>query len=140
MKDLVEKVVIVDKSLCTKDLVEKVVSGASLVEVIEEAFARGKVEAIPTGKHILWDLYGGKPVFVRTVTHHYTGLLTNVADGFIVLEKCCWIADDGRFSSAMQKGTLKEVEPFILEDKVCVGIGAIVDISEWKHDLPTKQI
>jgi hypothetical protein len=97
-------------------------------------------DLLEVDSHILWHLYGRKPVFIRTVTHHYTGLLTNVADGFIVLEKCCWIADDGRFSDAMQKGTLKEVEPFILEDDVCISIGAIVDISEWRHELPTKQI
>jgi hypothetical protein len=124
-----------------KDLVEKFVSGGvSLAEVLQEAYDIGKKETVISDSHILWFLYGRRSVFIRTITHHYTGILLNVANGFIALEKCCWIADDGRFSDAMNKGTLKEVEPFILEEKVCISIGSIVDISEWKHELPIEQI
>lgn len=79
-----------------------------------------------------------KNVFIRTVTHHYTGKLLCVKDGFLMLIDCSWIADDGRFSTSLEKGSLEEVEPFPA-GPVFIGIGSIIDISEWKHQLPRVQ-
>lgn len=76
----------------------------------------------------------GKNVFVRTVTHYYTGKLEHLTDGFMVLGQAAWIADTGRFSEALKTGKLNEVEPF--PGQVHVSLGAVVDISEWHHDLP----
>jgi hypothetical protein len=84
--------------------------------------------------HILWHKYADKNVFVRTVTHHYTGKLTHLSDGFMVLSNAAWIADDGRFNECLAKGTPNEVEPYPAE--ACVAIGAIVDICHWGHELP----
>lgn len=79
----------------------------------------------------------GKNVFVRTVTHHYTGRLDSVEDGFLHLEDASWIADDGRFADALAEGDLAEVEPYPAD--CYVAIGSLVDLCAWNHDLPRKQ-
>ena len=79
-------------------------------------------------------------VFVRTVTFHYTGRITNeTTDAILALADAAWIADSGRFSTALNKGKLSEVEPYP-DGVIFLPIGAIVDISEWKHELPRTQI
>lgn len=80
----------------------------------------------------------GKNYFIRTVTHHLTGLLTKVGAKELVLENAAWIADDGRFHEALKNGTLNEVEPFPDGDEVIVGRGSIIDAIEWKHALPRQ--
>ena len=87
--------------------------------------------------------FEGKPVFVRTVTHHYTGRLGSLGEPtqphlFIELTDAAWIADDGRFADALKDGKLNEVEPYP-DGPVLLGLGAILDISEWHHDLPREQ-
>lgn len=76
----------------------------------------------------------GKKVFVRTVTHYYTGIFHSSRDGWMRLDDAAWIADTGRFSSALKTGTLGEVEPY--PDTCYISAGAVVDVSEWHHDLP----
>ena len=81
----------------------------------------------------------GKNVFIRTVTHHYTGKVEDVTDTEIVLSTASWIAHDGRFHNAMVDGSLDEVEPYHAETLVRVNRGALVDWSAYRHELPTKQ-
>lgn len=76
----------------------------------------------------------GDAIFVRTVTHHYTGRLVAVTDADILLDDAAWIADDGRFSEALKTGTLNEIEPY--PGRCCVSRGAIVDWCSWDHALP----
>lgn len=76
----------------------------------------------------------GKNVFVRAVTHYYTGRLAAIEDGFLHLEDAAWVADTGRFSAALAKGTLNEVEPY--PGDCYVSRGAVVDVSPWAHELP----
>lgn len=83
------------------------------------------------------DRYVGRNVFVRTVTHHYTGRLASADRRWLVLEEAAWIADDGRFADALARGTLSEVEPY--PGTCLVGVGAVLDVSEWLHDLPRVQ-
>jgi hypothetical protein len=78
--------------------------------------------------------YVGDAVFVRTVTYHYTGRISGVYPGEIVLADAAWIADSGRFHVALATGTLAEVEPY--PGSVIVSRGAIVDVSPWLHPLP----
>jgi|SRR3990167_1978477 len=80
----------------------------------------------------------GKNYFIRTVTHHLTGKLVQVADKELVLEDAAWIADDGRFHDALKTGELNEIEPFPA-GKVIVGRGSLIDCCEWLHDLPRSQ-
>lgn len=79
----------------------------------------------------------GKNVFVRTVTHHYTGKLVAIVDGYLTLDDAAWIADDGRFADALGEGTLGEVEPY--PGTCYVSAGSLVDVSEWLHELPRTQ-
>ena len=78
----------------------------------------------------------GGAYFIRTVTYHLTGRVTTISGGFLVLEDAAWIADSGRFTQALQNGTLSEVEPV---GKAIVNLQAITDAFEWKHALPTTQ-
>ena len=55
----------------------------------------------------------GNAVFVPTVTHYYTGRVTELTEQSVVLTDAAWIADTGRFSVALEKGVLREVEPFL---------------------------
>ena len=51
-----------------------------------------------------------------------------------LLDDAAWVADSGRFSTALTTGELNEVEPF--PGSCYVSRGAIVDVSPWQHDLP----
>ena len=79
----------------------------------------------------------GNKVLIRTVTHYHTGKIVEINPDHLVLEKAAWIADTGRFSTAILTGTLNEVEPF--KDPVAIFKGAIIDVTGWKHDLPEMQ-
>jgi hypothetical protein len=81
----------------------------------------------------------GDSVFVRTVTYHYTGRISAIYPGEIVLADAAWIADSGRFHVALATGTLSEVEPYPERGgngSVILNRGAIVDVSPWTHPLP----
>ena len=54
----------------------------------------------------------GANYFLRTVTHHHTGVLVKVTEKELVLEKAAWIADDGRLQNALATGEFNEVEMF----------------------------
>lgn len=81
----------------------------------------------------------GRSVIIRTVTHIYTGRLTAVDGGLLLLQYAAWIGDTGRWAHALSTGTLDEVEPFP-DGLVGVGAGAIVDISVWAHPLPRSTL
>ena len=79
----------------------------------------------------------GQSVLIRTITYYTTGRIQSVFPYEIVLEDAAWIADTGRFSTALKDGTLSEVEP--IEGLVIIGRGSIIDVCEWHHDLPREQ-
>lgn len=79
----------------------------------------------------------GKNVFIRTVTNYYTGRLESADTQWLQLADAAWIADTGRFADALAKGILNEVEPY--PGTCWVAAGAVIDISEWAHDLPRTQ-
>lgn len=76
----------------------------------------------------------GSKVFIRTVTYHYTGEIERVTRSWIILKECTWIAESGRFSEALEKGTIAESEQML--GTVYVSRATIVDIAEWRHALP----
>ena len=79
----------------------------------------------------------GKNVFIRSVTHHYTGKVEElVSDQSCILTTAAWIADDGRFSAALAKSEFEEVEPYT--NPVQINYGAVIDITEIAK-LPTNQ-
>ena len=77
----------------------------------------------------------GQKYFIRTVTHHQVGRCVDIKGRFIVLEDASWVADDGRFSTAMSSGEFSEVEPFG-DVRVFVNAASIIDVVEWPHELP----
>ena len=79
----------------------------------------------------------GDAVFIRTVTHYYVGRVVTVNKLFVTLKDASWVADTGRWYQALKYGTLNEIEPFI--DPVDIAIGSIVDVTKWRHPLPTEQ-
>jgi hypothetical protein len=79
----------------------------------------------------------GEPIFIRTITYHLTGKIIAIKDKFLVLDEAAWIADDGRFTQAINEGILNEVEP--VEGPVRVNIDSIVDAYHWAHPMPRKQ-
>ena len=83
-----------------------------------------------------WKL--GKPYFIRTVTHHFTGNLVLVTDKELVFNKVAWIADDGRLTDALEKCEFNEVEIYP-DGEVIIGRGALIDASILKGELPKKQ-
>ncbi len=84
-------------------------------------------------------LYVGNTVFIRTVTHYYTGKVEAVSKTEVLLSSCAWIADTGRFSDALDKGQFNEVEPYPAGAIVSIERGGMVDTSDFKHALPTVQ-
>jgi hypothetical protein len=84
------------------------------------------------GGHSLYK-YKDKNVFIRSVTHHYTGKVIDVTQMDLTLTKACWIADDGRFNAFLKdpKKNVKESEPYV--DDVTIMIGAIIDMTPIKN-------
>ena len=80
----------------------------------------------------------GRRVLIRTVSLYYVGEVKEERAGVLVLSLASWVADTGRFSVALATGKLGEVEPYVSD--VLVAKGAIVDVTEWKHDLPRVAI
>lgn len=116
-----------------EEMMQKIVSGElNIRQALEQA------QAVPMCNDVTHRLakHIGKNVFIRTVTHHYTGRVIGLSDNFITLVDVAWIADDGRFNEAIAKGTLSEVEPYPDGLEVDIGMGAILDACEWKHKLP----
>lgn len=81
----------------------------------------------------------GKSYFIRTVTHHFTGRLVKVMPTELVLTDAAWIADDGRFSGAVAKGTFSEVEPFPDGAEVILNRMALIDAVQFTPALPRSQ-
>lgn len=78
----------------------------------------------------------GEKVFLRTVTYHTVGEITEIEDGWVRLKNAAWVADSGRFTQALQNGTLNEVEPV---GDARVNLATVVDAFPWKHKLPLTQ-
>lgn len=81
----------------------------------------------------------GENYIIRTVTMTLVGKVAWVGPMEIVLHNASWIADTGRFSGAIMKGSLSEVEPFDPEYPVIVGRGSVIDATRWIHRLPEEQ-
>ena len=110
---------------------------STLRETLMKTLEEIEATSLRSDDHIL-SIFLAKNVFIRTVTHHYTGKALCIKDGFLMLKDCSWIADDGRFSTALSKGVFEEVEPFP-DGNVFISLGSILDVSEWMHELPRKQ-
>lgn len=79
----------------------------------------------------------GEKLFIRTVTYFLTGRVKSIKGNFLELEEAAWIADTGRFMGAIESGNFSEIEPVTCN--VRVNIDTIVDVYEWRFDLPRVQ-
>lgn len=84
----------------------------------------------------------GQKVFIRTVTHYYTGEVVSAhaaeqgIGGWLELREASWVADTGHFGQAMANGKFAEVEAYPEGMRVIVNLGAVVDICDWtEHEL-----
>ena len=80
----------------------------------------------------------GKAVFIRTVTYHYLGKFKKRVGNFMQLEKASWVADSGRFSDFLKSGLQanSEIEPM---GTTLINTEVIIDITPWRHELPTEK-
>jgi len=82
----------------------------------------------------------GDTWFIRTVTMHLVGEVKFVGQQELVLKggTVMWIADSGRFTDAISKGSFSETEVYGDQD-VIVGRGAIVDATRMKININVVQ-
>lgn len=79
----------------------------------------------------------GAKYFIRTVTHHHTGVLVEAGPQEILLSDAAWIADDGRLTDALKTGEFNEVEIFPV-GLVAIGRASIIDATQIKT-IPVSQ-
>lgn len=75
----------------------------------------------------------GKAYLLRTVTYHMLGKLERISGNFLVLSEASWVADSGRFGTAISTGELNEIE--YVGDAI-VSINSLVDAFPWGHKIP----
>ena len=85
--------------------------------------------------HAVKDLVGTN-VFIRTVTHYFTGHVEAIDGQFVILSQAAWVADTGRYADALKNGDLSEVEPI---GNVMVNLSSVIDITPWINPLPLVQ-
>jgi hypothetical protein len=79
----------------------------------------------------------GNQVLIRTVTCFQVGkIVSSDAHGFTLID-AAWVADTGRFASALSDSNFSEVEPFC--DPIFVSRGAIIDATTFRGQLPLSQ-
>lgn len=79
----------------------------------------------------------GEKYFIRTVTYFATGEVVAVHGQFLELSDAAWVADTGRFSTALSTGVLSEIEP--VEVPMYINIASITDAFVWNFKLPREQ-
>jgi hypothetical protein len=89
------------------------------------------------GESYSFDMWASKNVFIRTVTHYYTGNVVGITGDSVFLTQAAWVAETARWSETIATGKLNEVEAYPVDMVVCVSRAALVDICEWTHELPT---
>ena len=86
-------------------------------------------KAISTQTGTGYEKYLGKNVFIRTVTHHYTGHVTEVATMSLTMQDAAWIADDGRLNESLKDPEkFEEVEPYV--NPITVSLYSILEVTE----------
>ena len=78
----------------------------------------------------------GQSFFFRTVTYHLIGRVKKIIGNIWELEDAAWIADSGRFATAIKDGTLNEVEPV---GRAFINFDSVTDFFPWCHPLPKEQ-
>lgn len=77
----------------------------------------------------------GKAYLIRTVTYHQLGVLKDIQGDFLIFKDASWVADSGRFSKCISKGTFNEVE---YVGHMMINKTAIVDAFPWENKVPKE--
>ena len=77
----------------------------------------------------------GKAYLIRTVTMHQIGILKDIQGDFLIFKDASWVADSGRFSDCITKGTFNEVE---YVGAMGINKTAIVDFFPWENKVPKE--
>ena len=77
----------------------------------------------------------GKAYLIRTVTYHQVGILKEIQGDFLIFKDASWVADSGRFSDCISKGTFNEVE---YVGAMGINKTAIVDFFPWENKVPKE--
>lgn len=77
----------------------------------------------------------GKAYLVRTVTYHQVGILKDIIGDFLIFKDASWVADSGRFSDCISKGSFNEVE---YVGPIIINKTAIVDAFPWENKVPKE--
>jgi len=77
----------------------------------------------------------GKAYLIRTVTYHQIGILKEIIGDFLIFKDASWVADSGRFSECLSKGTFNEVE---YVGPMMINKTAIVDAFPWENKVPKE--
>ncbi len=82
----------------------------------------------------------GEKYLVMTLTHYWTGEVTESTPGRTVLKDAAWVPDTGRLSEALRTGELKEVEPLPDGETLILNTSHITNGLVWPHALPRKVV
>lgn len=77
----------------------------------------------------------GKAYLIRTVTYHQVGILKDIQGDFLIFKDASWVADSGRFSDCLSKGSFNEVE---YVGPMMINKTAIVDAFPWENKVPKE--
>jgi hypothetical protein len=79
----------------------------------------------------------GQKLFIRTITFHMLGEVAEIEGDWVKLTGASWVADSGRFGTAIATGKLSEVE---YVGEAYVNLSTATDILPWAHELPTTSV
>jgi len=108
------------------------------IEVSEETYAKIKDQLLAEEQADLNDLddLKGRKFFFRTVTYHLIGEVSGRIGMILHLKNASWVADSGRFMTAIKDGVLNEIEPV---GDAYLNLNTVTDFFPWRHALPKEQ-
>lgn len=78
----------------------------------------------------------GKSYLIRSVTTYTLGRVKDIVGDFLVVEDGGWLADTGKFSTALTTGEVGEFEK--ANGDIIVSLGGVVDAYDWRLELPKE--
>jgi hypothetical protein len=104
------------------------------MELIKELLAKSETSRGQTNmKEDPFEI--GKAYLIRTVTYHQVGVLKEIIGEFLIFKDASWVADSGRFSDCLSKGSFNEVE---YVGPMMINKTAIVDAFQWENEIPKE--
>ena len=79
----------------------------------------------------------GQNYLIETCTKYFTGKLERVTDKELVISNAAWVADTGKYSTALATGDFSEVEMMPMECRPIISRGAIVTVIPVSFTLPS---